>query len=221
MIHKDYFCGYVWNKMYSKKIIKQFNLKATDAESYKSARTYYNSLPQEKKDPRFLFTIIMYGYQQQIRFNSKHEFNNPVGMRWLNDKVLEKIISFSRHSKNIKCMFNSQNYLEFESLINTNDFVYLDPPYKLTTGSYNDGKRGFNGWNDKLENSLFEFANCLNEKGVSFMLSYVIEHKGIVNDKLLEWIKQNNYQVIELGDILGISGSRRKEVLVINYDLSK
>ncbi len=41
----------------------------------------------------------MYGFQQQLRFNSKLEFNNPVGMRWFNDKVLEKLISFSRHIK--------------------------------------------------------------------------------------------------------------------------
>ena len=33
------------------------------------------------------------------------------------------------------------------------------------------------------------------------------------------WIKENNYNLIELGDIIGISGSRRKEVLVVNYDI--
>ena len=60
------------------------------------ARQYYNSLPLSRKDPRLLYTIILYGYQQQMRFNGNHDFNNPVGMRWFNDKVLEKMISFSR-----------------------------------------------------------------------------------------------------------------------------
>ena len=27
--------------------------------------------------------------------------------------------------------------------IDKNTITYLDPPYRLTTGSYNDGKRGF------------------------------------------------------------------------------
>ncbi|MDO5563837.1 MAG: DNA adenine methylase [Eubacteriales bacterium] len=207
--------------LYSKKIIKQYGLKAADAEAYNNARAFYNSLPTEKKDPRFLFTLIMYGYQQQIRFNGKHEFNNPVGMRWLNDKVLEKMISFSRYCKEKQCIFMSENYLELEDKISANDFVYLDPPYQLTTGAYNDGKRGFDGWNAELENTLFEFAYRLNKKNIPFMLSYVAEHKGVVNKNLLNWVKENKYHIIELGDILGISGSRRKEVLVVNYEISK
>ena len=99
------------------------------------------------------------------------------------------------------------------------DLVYMDPPYQLTTGSYNDGKRGFNGWNEALESELFEFANRLNQRGIPFMLSYVKEHKGKTNNNLLSWVNDNNYTLIELGDIIGISGSRRKEVLVINYDV--
>lgn len=51
------------------------------------------------------------------------------------------------------------------------------------------------------------------------MLSYVLEHNGKFNNELNEWINSNGYKLIELGDVLGISGSRRKEVLVINYDI--
>ena len=51
------------------------------------------------------------------------------------------------------------------------------------------------------------------------MLSYVVEHKGTENEKIKEWITKNNYHVIPLGDILGISGSRRKEVLILNYEV--
>ena len=51
------------------------------------------------------------------------------------------------------------------------------------------------------------------------MLSYVLEHKGVKNVELEEWITRNGYNYIELGDIIGISGQPRKEILVINYDL--
>ena len=29
-----------------------------------AARAYYNSLPKEKRDARFLYTLILYGYQR-------------------------------------------------------------------------------------------------------------------------------------------------------------
>lgn len=205
--------------LYIKRIIKKFGLEKANGPAYLEARSYYNSLPTEKRDPRLLFTIILYGFQQQIRFNSQHDFNNPVGMRWFNDKILEKMISFSRQIKEGNYEFSCQNYNELRNQMTPSTFVYFDPPYNLTTGSYNDGKRGFNGWNKKLEAELFSFADDLNQSGVPFMLSYVVEHKGATNQELLDWINKRGYSLIQLGDIIGISGSRRKEVLIINYGI--
>lgn len=206
------------NLLYVKRMIKKFGLKKADSESYLKARTFYNSLPIEKRDPRLLLSIIMYGFQQQIRFNSLHEFNNPVGVRWFNDKVLEKFVSFSRVIKEKNIEFKSEDYRKVEKNINEKDFVYFDPPYKLTTSSYNDGKRGFNGWNEELETELFSFLDELDSKGIRFMLSYVVTHRGKTNANLLDWINKNNYKKIELGDIIGISGSKRQEVLIVNYE---
>lgn len=205
--------------LYVKRIIKKFGLEKSNGPAYLEARSYYNSLPAEKRDPRLLFTIILYGFQQQIRFNSQHDFNNPVGMRWFNDKILEKMISFSRQIKEGNYEFSCQNYKELRSQMTPSSFVYFDPPYNLTTGSYNDGKRGFDGWNKELEAELFSFADDLNQSRVSFMLSYVVEHKGATNQELLDWIDKRGYRLIQLGDIVGISGSRRKEVLIVNYGI--
>ena len=205
--------------LYIKRIIKKFGLEKANGPAYLEARSYYNSLPAEKRDSRLLFTIILYGFQQQIRFNSQHDFNNPVGMRWFNDKILEKMISFSRQIKEGNYEFSCQNYKELRSKMTPSSFVYFDPPYNLTTGSYNDGKRGFDGWNKELEAELFSFADNLNQSGVPFMLSYVVEHKGATNQELLDWINTRGYRLIQLGDIIGISGSRRKEVLIVNYGI--
>ena len=205
--------------LYIKRIIKKFGLEKANGPAYLEARSYYNSLQAEKRDPRLLFTIILYGFQQQIRFNSQHDFNNPVGMRWFNDKILEKMISFSRQIKEGNYEFSCQNYKELRNKMTPSSFVYFDPPYNLTTGSYNDGKRGFDGWNKELEAELFSFADDLNQSGVPFMLSYVVEHKGATNQELLDWINKRGYRLIQLGDIIGISGSRRKEVLIVNYGI--
>lgn len=203
---------------YMKRTINKFKLDKGNKEAYIEARNYYNTLPKNKRDPKLLFTIILYGFQQQIRFNSKHEFNNPVGVRWFNDKILEKMISFSRKIQEKEYIFMSKEYIDMSEYIDENTFVYMDPPYKLTTGSYNDGKRGFNGWDDQLEQEMFEFADRLNFLRIPFMLSYVLEHNGKKNLELESWINNRGYRLIELGDILGISGSRRKEVLIVNYD---
>lgn len=203
---------------YVKRTIKKFDLQKSNSDSYLKIRDYYNSLPKNKRDPRLLFTIIMYGYQQQIRFNSDYNFNNPVGMRWFNDKVLEKFVSFSRKIKEQNNDFFSNSYYELNDFYDQNCFYYFDPPYKLTTGSYNDGRRGFNGWNDSLEQELFDYIDNLNKRNIPFMLSYVYEHKGKTNESLKKWYMSNNYHVKTIENVLGISGSRRKEVLITNYE---
>lgn len=200
--------------LYMKRVIKKYNLKKANAISYLKAREYYNSLPFEKRNPMLLYTIILYGFNQQIRFNGDHDFNNPVGMRWFNDKVLEKTISFSRAIKEKNVIFTSVDYMEFLEKIKKKSFVYMDPPYRHTTGSYNDGKRGFNGWGLEDEKKLFQFADSLNKKSIRFMISYIIEHKDKTNTELENWIKLNNYRLINVDKVPGI---QRKEIFVLNY----
>src|SRR3989344_4015319 len=200
--------------LYVKKIIKKYGLKAEDATSYLKARNQYNSLPFEKRDPRFLYAIILYGFNQQIRFNGNHDFNNPVGMRWFNDKVLEKKMSFARVIKEKNISFSSFEYSHFLDKIKKDSFVYMDPPYRLTTGSYNDGKRGFNGWGLTDEINLFTFADSLNKKSIPFMISYIVEHNGKTNMEFKNWVKLNNYRLVNIDKK---NGNQRDEVLIMNY----
>ena len=50
----------------------------------------------------------------------------------------------------------------------------------------------------------------LHGAGIPFMLSYVIEHKGRVNQNLLRWIKRGHYRVIRLGEILEFPGAAER-----------
>ncbi|MHB1681056.1 MAG: DNA adenine methylase [bacterium] len=201
--------------LYVKRIIKKFGLEKAKAESYIKVREHYNSFLLGKRDPRLLYTVILYGYNQQIRFNGDHDFNNPVGMRWFNDKILEKMISFSRVIKEKNIFFESKDYYELNYEIDKNTFIYFDPPYMLTNGSYNDGKRGFHGWNIEIENKLFGFADKLNSENKSFMISYVLEHKGKINKQLDDWVRKGRYKIINVKPILA---NNRKEILIINFE---
>ena len=166
------------------------------------------------RDPKLLYLLVLYGFQQQIRFNSSLEYNNPVGESSFNDKILEKLISFSRQLKEKNTIFFSDDFEELYDHIDKDTFIYCDPPYLITLGSYNDGKRGFNGWNEQDEKRLLAFLNEVNKLGAKFMLSNVLIHRNKENLILRKWIQDNGYKIIENNDKIK---KIRKEVIIINY----
>jgi len=195
---------------YIKKIIKKYKLGKNEKDPYTILRSDYNKQSPANRDSRHLYTIILYGFQQQIRFNSKHEFNNPVGQSSFNINIEEKIISFSQKLRNSNVEFFAEDFSNFTDF-GENDFVYCDPPYLITLGSYNDGKRGFEGWDNKKEVELLNYLTKLNNKNTKFMLSNILNYKGKKNDLLLEWLDDNGFRVINY------KKGRREEVLIMNY----
>lgn len=200
---------------YISSMIKKYKLEKGEKEPYLRIRELYNNQPKDKRDPRLLYLLILFGYQQQIRFNSSYNYNNPVGQAGFNDKILEKLISYCRNLKEKNVVFMSKDFEDILEHINKNTFVYLDPPYLITLGSYNDGKRGFNGWTEKDEIKLLDFLTKLDKMGVKFMLSNVLEHKNKKNELLINWIKKNNFKIIEYNEKARKS---RKEVIIVNYN---
>lgn len=199
-----------------KKNINKYGLLPKNKETYIAMRNYYNSLPQNERNPQLLYTLILYGFQQQIRFNGSYEYNNPVGMRWFNDCILAKLISFSRHIQEKNIQFENLSFEKLLPMVNSDTFVYLDPPYRHTLGSYNDGKRGFEGWTLEHENALCCFADNINKLGGKFMLSYVVEFNKVVNSEVLTWVKINGYKMQQIEECQGHYNDR-KEVLITNY----
>lgn len=195
-------------------MINKYKLEKGQKESYLKIRELYNSMPLEKREPKLLYLLILFGYQQQIRFNSSYGYNNPVGQAGYNDKILEKLVSFCRKLKEKNVIFLSRDFEELNEYINQDTFIYCDPPYLITLGSYNDGKRGFNGWNESEEIRLLNYLKKLDNSGIKFMLSNVLDFKDKSNDILKKWIKDNKYKVIEYS---GKTRKHRNEIIIINY----
>ena len=200
-----------------KKNIQKFGLEPGGRQAYVVARDYYNSLPAAKRDIKLLYTIILYGFQQQIRFNSDHDFNNPPGNRWFNDCVLAKFVSFARHLKELYCSFMQVDFSKTLGVLKRGDFAYLDPPYMLTCGSYNDGKRGFGGWTRAHEKALFAYMDALDARGVMFLFSYIEGSDQGENENLAQWLSRRRYKVVRVDSAQGRYGLR-KEILVKNYE---
>lgn len=192
------------------KIIKKYGLGKQKKEEYIHYRNDYNSKYRFQKDYSiYLYVLILFGFQQQLRFNSKHEFNNPIGESGYNESIKEKIVSFSRKLKELNVVFSSNDFEQMVEVIDGNSLVYIDPPYLITLGSYNDGKRGFNGWNEDNEKRLIDFIDKIKNKGAKIVISNILNYKGKVNILLTKWIKDNNPKLIDIK----IRG--REEVLII------
>ena len=204
--------------------INQFNLSLTNKDGYLELRKLYNS----EKNPLDLFVLVAYSFNHQIRFNNSHEFNNPFGKErsCFNEHMKNNLLDFLNALNKNSVDFTSFNFDEFDfSMLSSNDFVYCDPPYLITTGTYNDGKRGFTGWNEAEEEKLLNILDDLDKRNICFALSNVIEHKGKENLILKDWITRNNYYVSYLAKNYSNSNyhtidrnpNATIEVLVTNY----
>lgn len=207
----------VLNKISSN--IEKYNLTKQNVEGFNKFRDYYN----KTKNPIDLYTLTCYSFNYQFRFNNNKEYNNPFGRNrsQFSDNMKKNLILFMDKIKSMNIEFLSKDFKEIDvEHLGENDFIYCDPPYLITTGSYNDGNRGFKDWQEKEELELYNFLNRANEKNIKFALSNVMEHKGKENILLKEWSKK--YKVINLlndysNSSYNTSKGESKEVLITNY----
>lgn len=169
--------------------ISEYGLTNTNQEGYLELRREYNN----SKNILDLFVLTCFSFNHQIRFNSKHEFNIPFGKERssYNSLIEANLVQFIQALKEKNYVFVNGDFAKFDfEKIRKGDFVYCDPPYLITNGSYNDGKRGFKDWTMKEEEELLELLDSLDRKGILFALSNVFYHKGASNDLLIEWSKK-------------------------------
>lgn len=208
-----------------RKRIADFDLSLTNNDGYLSLRACYNS----DRNPLDLFVLVAYSFNHQIRFNSAHEFNNPFGKERssFNPRMERNLVAFIDRLQSRDVSFFCKNFNDFDfTSLTHDDFVYCDPPYLITTGSYNDGKRGFTGWNEGHELKLLSILDELHLRGIKFSLSNVLTHKGAQNTILSGWLASNDYYVHHLSKDYSNSNyhlkSRDKtetdEVLITNYN---
>lgn len=151
-----------------------------------------NEFNKAKDRIDLLLVLILYSFNNQIRFNSKGDFNLPVGKRDYNGSSRKNIAAFNQASNEKNIYFKDTDFRDIESMsLRKDDFVYLDPPYLLGLASYNE----LGGWTEKDERDLYELLTRLDKKNIRFALSNVIEHKGEVNEIMRRWAEENNYCV--------------------------
>lgn len=188
------------------------------SEKYKEHYFLLRKYCNETKDILDLYSCMFYAFSQQMRFNSKGQFNMPFGNGAFTETNEEYIQNgckfFSQTNVNI---FN-KDFREIKlDKLSSQDFVYLDPPYFNTIATYNEN----GGWKMQDEIDLFNMCEQLNKNNIKWGMSNVFMCKGKENTHLIEWCDRNNWNVYTFDKFTysacGKGNSKAQEVFICNY----
>ena len=215
-----------WNRLNSEQALKileqtinKYNLSKTNEEGFKNIRQDYND---GNKSWNIFYAMLTNAFNYQIRFSKQGNYNMPFGRNRssFNPTLKKNFIKYIDKLNNINISFTNEDFRDVKmDNLNNNDFVYCDPPYLISCASYNEQ----DGWNKDCEKDLLNLLDNLNNKGIKFALSNVLENKGKSNDILKDWCKK--YNTIHLNNTYGNcnyhakdkSSNTTDEVLIINY----
>lgn len=194
--------------------IKTYSLSKENKEGYLTLRSDYNS---GIRTPMKFYTLLCYAFNNQIRFNSKGEYNMPFGKNRssFNPSLRKKFIAFADRMQELNCTFLNISFDEFNfSTLTEEDFIYVDPPYYNSVASYNEN----GGWTEENEKTLLEILDLINDNHIKFALSNNLKYE---NPLLDEW--KDKYTIHYLNGNYSNCNYQKKdkskdmEVLITNY----
>jgi len=227
-LSNSYKYGYSYYRQY---VEGNNGLKKYNFEGYNRLKNDYNKLKDKKTDKAnlYLYLLMVYAFNNDIRFNSKGEFNLPVGKTDMNKNNREKLKKYIDICKEKKIEFVCKDFKKIDIKdLKEVEFVYADPPYIITDAVYNENA----GWNEKEERELLNLLDKLNKKGIKFALSNVLQKKklNIKNEILYNWLEKNKdkYFINEIEYHYRSASYNKKnrdgleeEVLITNYKVEE
>ena len=170
-------------------------LKKYNYKGFYELRDDYNRLINKNTNKAniMLYTLMVYAFNNDIRFNSMGDFNLPVGKTDFNKNNYDKLIAYNKRAKETKYEFICSDFRseEVKEILKKATFVYCDPPYLITTAVYNEN----DGWNCKDEEALLKLLSDLDKRNTPFALSNVLKTKLRTNTQLESWINEKKFDV--------------------------
>jgi len=214
-------------KMYRSGIPKTDNngLKAYNTLGYYKLRFDYNSMEDKssKEGLDMLYILVVYAFNNDMRFNRSDEFNLPVGKTDLNKNNIKKIKQYIDRVKKIDCLFICGDFREekIQQILMEADFIYADPPYLIGDAVYNETSN----WTEQTEQELINLLEVLNKNRKKFALSNVLDKVGASNKPLSDWIfRRTDLHIIDINYHYRSASynkinrnSKEREVLITNY----
>lgn len=196
-------------KQYVKTYYAKYNKKA-----YNNLRDDFNS--DKKSDMLYLYLLLIYGFNRIVRFNSKGDFNLPVGNVDFNSNVYEALKNYTLFMQKNQVVFYNMDYMKFVNMVDfdSKDYIYFDPPYLISSSEYNKL------WSVESELRLYKLLDKLDKNGIRFGITNLLNHKGCENTILKNWAKKYivyniNSNYISFNDNTIKEDS--KEIFVTNY----
>lgn len=200
-----------------KRVVKTWNLTNSSEANYNDFRHYV----QKKRSPLLHYIAHRHAHSNLLRFNQQGVYNVPFGDRGLLGKFDELEVELTEfywrmqgvHITNLRY---NQLLAKVQKQLNSNTFVYFDPPY-LASGAMQYGK-----WTEHNERNLLTTLEYLNRQGCPWMLSNVLQHKQHTNEILRKWLKKNATTVLYPNKTYSLSNGQdgshsTVEILAMNY----
>lgn len=175
-------------------------LKQYNSNGFYKLRADYNSLKNKNTGEAFqlLYLLLVYGFNNDLRFSKDGNFNLPVGKTDLNANNVRKLKEYNERVNSINAQFICADFnsSEVQEIIKVSDFIYLDPPYLITDAVYNEMTK----WNEDKEYELLDLIDTLILQDKKFVLSNVLEKRGRRNEPLFYWTTKHK-DTIEIKEI--------------------
>lgn len=189
----SYKFGYKFYRNQCKDTNANNGLKDYNSKGFYQMREDYNALTDKNTDHAnvLLYLLMVYAFNNDIRFNSDGYFNLPVGKTDLNKMNVDKIRDYIERIQSIEAQFICASFEDLDKLgiISQADFVYMDPPYLIGNAVYNAG------WGSLQEYALLDFIDTLIDEKIEFALSNVLQKVGRTNEPLAYWCHKNSSMV--------------------------
>ena len=200
-------------------------LKEYNTSGYYKLRSDYNALENKssKKALDLLYLLVVYAFNNDMRFNRSGEFNLPVGKTDLNNMNIQKLKNYIDRTKKIDSVFLCGDFREkkVQKILMKADFIYADPPYLVGDAVYNETSN----WTEQTEQELINLLETLNKKGKKFALSNILNKVGASNKPLSDWIfRRTDLHIFDIKYHYRSASynkinrnAKEREVLITNY----
>ena len=142
-----------------------YSKKSLDKDYYLKLRETFNN----DRDPAKLLALIWSCNSNMMRFNNSFNFNQTHGKRCANKNTNKKIVDIMKLDLSNITKHTSNHFSEIE--VDSDCFVYIDPPYSNTQAGYNAY------WSKDDDNKLIEYIHNLMDNNISFGISGVLNGK--------------------------------------------
>ncbi len=141
---------------------------------YYAKRKRYNKLVSKKEESSEISALFIFlnktCFNGLYRVNQKGLFNVPVGS-YKQPLICDEsnLLNVSKLLQNV--IIKNSNYLESESFIDANTFVYFDPPYRPLTKTANFTAYNRSDFNDDKQVELANYIKKIDTKGAYILAS--------------------------------------------------